>query len=246
MKENTDSHKKKNTEINGVITEREKQACQWICEQGAMTVDQLWRAVWSRAELTTGNYVYRRIAFLEKTGFLAKIRTSKSRKTFFKATRRGHEIASELGLAPLHAPREGEITHTEGLTEIRLAVIKAGRLDIHGEYAWRTDRVLNIDPQFHRERFYQHLPDAIWRTASGKKIAIEYERTRKSPTRVRQKIEAFSREMSRSDREFDMVLWITTPGVEVMVRGLILNHPNHVIRSMNEFMSELNHSNQLN
>ncbi len=31
--------------VRGVLTARDRIACRWVCEQGVMTVDQLWRAV---------------------------------------------------------------------------------------------------------------------------------------------------------------------------------------------------------
>lgn len=225
----------------GVITERDKLACKWVCEQGAMTVDQLWRAVWWNQDSRSAKLAYRRILFLTRSGHLQKIRTKNSRKSYYKATKLGYGLALEKGITPLRAPAEAELMHTDGLTEMRIAVLKSGRFE-SGTRFWRTDRVLEIDPGFPKERFYGHIPDAIWVTAAGKKIAIEYERTRKSITRVRQKIEAFSREMARVDREFDMVLWVITPGVEVMIGKLLVNHPNQITRSLDGFLKELEQS----
>ena len=34
--------------VRGVVTERDTVAMRWVCEQGAMSVDQLWRAVWNK------------------------------------------------------------------------------------------------------------------------------------------------------------------------------------------------------
>jgi hypothetical protein len=48
--------------------------------------------------------------------------------------------------------------------------------------------------------------------------------------------------MARVDREFDMVLWVITPGVEVMIGKLLVNHPNQITRSLDGFLKELEQS----
>jgi hypothetical protein len=64
---------------------------------------------------------------LTRSGHLQKIRTKDSRKAYYKATRLGYELASEKGIAPLRAPAEAELLHTDGLTEMHIAVLKSGR-----------------------------------------------------------------------------------------------------------------------
>ena len=230
--------KTRSQSLGGVVTDRDKIACQWVCEQGVMTVEQLWRAVWWSPESNSPRYAYDRVAWLVRAGFLQGLRTPHSLKTYFKATKAAQELAGQVGdgqsLIPLHAPPTDEILHADGMTELRLAVLKTGKMS-----SWKTDRVLLIDPKFPRERFYKHVHDAIWVTASGKKIAVEYERTRKSVSRLRLKIETFSREIARSDREFDQVLWIASPGTMSTLTTVLGSHPNQHLRSMTQFLSEL-------
>src|SRR3989338_4822122 len=186
-------------EPRGVLTVRDAKACLWVCEQGVLTVDQLWRAVcWNDASRGP-RYAYERVLFLERAGYLSRIKTVTSLKSYFKATRLAQELASGSGggsgLVPLATPALNEIPHASELTELRLSALRAGRAA-----SWSPDRVLMLDPTFPRERFYGLVPDAIWTTPSGKRIAVEYERTRKGVSRVRLKVEAFSREIARPDR----------------------------------------------
>jgi hypothetical protein len=203
-----------------------------------MTVDQLWRAVWWSDASKSARYAYDRVLFLERSGFLEPIRTPFSLKTYFKATRMARELAEQVGEGmapiPLCAPPLSEIPHTDGLTELRLGTLRAGRAAI-----WKTDRVLAIDPAFPRERFYSHLPDAIWTTPRGQRIAVEYERTRKGVARLRQKVEAFAREMARPDSAFDRVLWIGVPATFSELRTVLASHPEQTLRTVERFYMEL-------
>ncbi len=235
--------RRKPGQVLGVATERDALACRFVCEQGVMTVEQLWRAVWWSPESNSPRYAYERVLFLERARFLVGIRTSYSLKTFFKATRMAQELAMSRGegpsLIPLASPPGNEIGHSDGLTELRLAVIRSGKLGSAGAAPWRTDRVLAIDPTFPRERFYSHMPDAIWTTQSGKRIVVEYERTRKVVSRLRLKVEAFSRELTRPDRAFDLVLWVGVPGTLPTLTQALVSHPAQKLRTMGEFIAEL-------
>lgn len=227
--------------VGGVLTERDAIACRWVCEQGVMTVDQLWRAVWAGESLKSPRYTYERVSFLTRAGFLIGMRSPYSLKVFYKATRHAQDLAHSIGdgNVPLLAPSLPEIPHADGLTEIRLSVVRAGKLSKEKSAPWQTDRMLAIDPAFPRERFYGNMPDAVWTTGSGRRVAIEYERTRKAKLRVKLKVEAFSREIGRQDRVFDTVLWITSSGTERMLREMTTSHPAHKVRLMHEFFSEL-------
>lgn len=237
--------RRKPGQVLGVATERDALACRFVCEQGVMTVEQLWRAVWWSPESNSPRYAYDRVSFLERAGFLVGIRTAYSLKTFFKATRMAQELAMSHGegpsLIPLATPPQNEIGHSDGLTELRLAVIRADKLGsaADGAAPWRTDRVLAVDPAFPKERFYGHMPDAIWTTQSGKRVAVEYERTRKVVSRLRLKVETFSREIARPDRAFDLVLWIGVPGTLPTLTQALASHPAQKLRTMGDFIAEL-------
>lgn len=224
-----------------VITKRDAMACRWVCEQGVMTVDQMWRAVWWSPKSNSPRYTYERVLFLERAGFLQGVRTAYSLKTYFKATKRAQELAGTAGegtsLIPLHAPAINEIGHADGLNELRLAVFRA-----QPAASFRPDRVLMIDPTLPRERFYSHVPDAIWATPKGSRIAVEYERTRKTVSRLRMKVEAFSRELARPDRAFDRVLWVGVPGTMSVLTQALNSHPGQTLRTMDQFFAELKRS----
>lgn len=226
--------------VRGILTARDRIACRWVCEQGVMTVDQLWRAVWWNDESRSARYAYDRVKFLTDAGFLIGVRTHYSLRVYFKATKLAQGVASELLGAqsyesiPLASPKLSEVLHADGLTELRLMTLRANKCT-----SWKTDRVLSLDASFPKERFYGHLPDAIWTSPSGRRVAVEYERTRKGVGRVRQKVEAFGREIVRPDRAFDRVLWIAGPGVAPSLKAAIGSQPNQVLRTLDSFREEM-------
>lgn len=233
--------RQKRMSIGGVITERDVKACRFVCEQGVMTVEQLWRACWWSPESNSPRYAYDRVLFLTRAGFLEGMRSPYSLKTYFKATRLAQELVSSAGegvnLIPLATPPINEIGHADGLTELRLAVQRS-----QPAATWRSDRVLVIDPSFPRERFYSHVPDAIWTTPKGSRIGVEYERTRKVMSRLRMKVETFSREIARPDRAFDLCLWIGVPGTMQTLMKVLASHPAQRLRTMDQFLLELKSS----
>ncbi len=166
-------------------------------------------------------------------GFLRAVSAPELTGRFFVVTPRGRDVTEwRLRLPmPFAAPRLEEFPHAECLTNLRLLIKKAGMLK-----QWQSDRTLMLDPKFPKNRFYKHIPDALWTNQSDSRFVIEYERARKSSTRLRRKIEAYSREMCRIDRYMDHVLWIAEgPRYDSIKKVLGLHlHPNHSVRTFEQ------------
>ena len=118
---------------------------------------------------------------------------------------------------------------------MRLAAFRNGKIK-----SWITDRMMLVDPTFPRERFEITVPDAIWTTKeSERRIAVEYERTRKGRSRVKAKVDAYERELVRPDRRIDLVLWVAAPGSYQDLKTVLVNHPSHQLRTLQQFIREL-------
>jgi hypothetical protein len=176
---------------------------------------------------------------LERAGFLEKVKTPYSLKSYFKARKRAYNLLSTKGEGGRYIPTQrtplNETLHVDGLTEIRLAAFRSEKIK-----NWVTDRMLLVDPTFPRERFEITVPDAIWTTKeSERRIAVEYERTRKGRSRIKAKVDAYERELARPDRRIDLVLWVAAPGSFEDLKAVLVNHPNHKLRTLSQFLSEL-------
>ena len=131
-------------------------------------------------------------------------------------------------------PSASSLLHVERLTNLGIFVSRVRPASI-----WTSERILLVDPSFPRERLRGYLPDALWITEEGVRIFIEYERTRKSNPRVRQKIEVFDLEMARVDRFMDFVLWIVELDRLESITELTRLLENQDVRTLAEFEREI-------
>jgi hypothetical protein len=226
----------KTKEENLRLTERELRAIQLACEQGVVTAEQLWHAVWKGQKQVTKNYTYKRLKRLLKCQVLDAYKSPINRRLYFAAAPLGrlHLEAARGIRAPEYIPPSIQFRHAERLTDIRLAIERAGRLA-----SWATDQMLLIHPSFPRDRFRGYVPDALWVTPTKSRVLVEYERAYKGPARLRQKVEAFSREMARADKFMDHVLWIGEEDRAVELRKVISGDNRHTVRTFSEFEAEL-------
>lgn len=237
----TSGRRRSFAEITGVITDRDLECLAWVISQGVMTGDQIYRAIYEGSNTKSSRYAYKRIQFLESSGYLESIRAPHKRDRFLKGTRAALRLLSVKNYPDLPGslctPTISEFPHAEVLTDIRIAILKSGRHS-NGLW-WRGEGVLLQDSTFPKERFRDLLPDALWTTKGGQRIAIEFERARKGITRVRKKVEALDQELRREDRVFDMVLWVAVDGSYRDLKLALQNRDTQVLRSIPEFLSEL-------
>ena len=227
--------------ISGQVTERDVLALSWVLSCGVMTVDQIFRAVYSGGAVKSSRYAYKRVQFLEDSGYLTSVNAAHKKERFLKVTKKAQKFLLLKGVPDitrtLQVPTMSEIPHAEVLTEVRITILKTGKHG-YGQW-WRSEGSLIEDEGFPSARFRDLMPDALWVTKSGKRVAIEFERTRKGITRVRKKVEGLDQELRRPDRAFDLVLWISVDGAYRDLKQAIGNRDTQTLRTVNEFLKEL-------
>jgi hypothetical protein len=218
------------------LTDRDLTALELVCEQGTVTLEQLWHAIWKVPGSDSKKYTYTRIQALVSAGFLCQLHVPFKRARFFTATALGRKTVQNTRhkSMPTHLPPVVEFLHTERLTDIRLALQRSGRIQ-----HWLTDRMLVRSPNFPRDRFRSYIPDALWVSPTNARVLVEYERSHKGLPRLRRKVEAFSREMSRTDRFMDHVLWICEPERMPELKKAVGSDTRHTVRTFQEFQNEL-------
>lgn len=228
--------------VSGVVTDRDTRALSWVIEQGVMTVDQIFRAVYASETTKSSCYAYKRVRFLEDSKFLVSVSSPDRKERFLKASRHAQKLLSAKGVEgvtrTLNTPTLSEIPHASVLTEIRIEILKSGKHGV-GQW-WRSEGSLLEDDSFPSARFRDLMPDAVWVTKSGKRVAIEFERTRKGITRIRKKVEGLDLELNRSDRVIDLVLWVAVDGgVTRDLKSAIGTRDTQELRTVDEFLREL-------
>jgi hypothetical protein len=95
-----------------VLNERDIRGLKWLSEQGAATIEQLWRAVWKLQDSDSSNYAYRRTRNLFDAGFVKVVKSPTSGKTFYAITGKARATVRSIEL-PVLTPRLEELSHTE-------------------------------------------------------------------------------------------------------------------------------------
>ena len=221
---------------SGWLTANDRGCLEFIGEQGTVTIDQLWRSLLSAEKKTRSlRHLYRRVEFWQEQGLVQSFTEPGSKRLYLKLTRRAVSAVSTLSIKqlPFPAPPKSELAHTLALTEFRLAAVALGKVA-----RWVSDRSLRTDSSF-PTRLGNYCPDAYWVTPSGRRIFLEYERTRKTKARRREKYEHFAREMGRADKSMDMVVWIADGACLEMLESIVRIAPNQKVFSTQSFFAEL-------
>lgn len=228
--------------VTGVVTARDLKALHWVLHQGVMTVDQIYRAVYAALSTQSSRYAYKRVQFLEKAKYLTSVSSPHSKHRFLKVTKSAQGLLLARGVRDvtrnLYVPSVVEIPHSEVLTEIRIAIQESGK-HMAGEEWWLSEGTLLEDTGFPKERFQDLMPDALWLTRTGRKVAIEFERTRKGISRIRKKVEGLEKELGRTDRAFDRVLWVSLEGAYRDLKSALGARESQTLRTVSEFLEEL-------
>jgi hypothetical protein len=180
-------------------------------------------------------HLYRRVEFWVENRLVQGFKEPGSKRLYLSITRRGIsavELRSERPI-PYPAPPKAELAHTLALTEFRLAAEAAGKVT-----RWVSDRSLRLLPEF-PARLGNYCPDAYWATRSGKRIFLEYERTRKTKARRQEKFLHFAQEMGRPDRYMDMVVWVADGASREMLESIVHTTSNQKVLSTTAFLTEV-------
>jgi hypothetical protein len=138
---------------------------------------------------------------------------------FLRLTKQGKILASQLGTMPIHAPQITQLPHEELLVRFTLLNERSGQIkdvlteaDIKssGKFLRQIGHIKTKLPDLY---FKINLPDPV-------KIAVEYERTRKSNERYRQLLLSYI-----FFKEVDAVLYITSsPAIEETIRAVAIKN----------------------
>ena len=221
-----------------ILTDRDAAALRFLLEQGVSTVDQLWRAVWWKPESGSSSFAKKRLVLMHRAGYLILDRSHILKAGLYRPTLVAYELMTARdGIAypkPLARLNHNEIEHSLRLTDLRLTLQRAGRIR-----SWKSERVLMMESllgggsyRAKRDRY----PDAIWHSASGRRILIEVEISEKSHLRLKNKIDRYQ---SLVGKEYDAVLWLVGhPTIQKSINRLIGSDKNQKTELWGEFLEQ--------
>lgn len=148
---------------------------------------------------------------------------------FLRLTKQGRILASQLGVMPIHAPFVNQLPHDELLVRFILLNERAGHIK-----EAMTETEIKSSGMFQGQigNIKTKLPDIYFKLNGhglSTRIAVEFERTRKSNERYRQCLLSYM-----FLKEVDAVLFITSsPAIEATVRAVgVKNHYNFKSRPL--------------
>lgn len=155
-----------------VLTKMKMETLWLVLVWNFLTAHQIWRQI--NPHCQTINSTLDMVRFLCLHQYLVKIKNAGDRTSYYAVTPKGKIIGEKYGGIYIQrkAPDKRQVLHESRLFEINKALEKKG---ITG---FKTYLKLSLSKN------ETQIPDAIYENSEGKLIAIEYDRTRRSNSRV--------------------------------------------------------------
>lgn len=165
-----------------VLTERDLAALLVVSEFGFVFARQLWLMAWP--DTKTISMAYDRLGLMVRAGFLSTVLIPGIREKAYTTTKEGLSVAQIKHHAqlPKKRPSIRQALHQITLLDIRI------KLESLGAKEWGSGRVLKV---CHAGKDHYHVADAVYSNRNNQKVALEYDRTRRSNERVRKRLEFY-------------------------------------------------------
>lgn len=187
--------KKEKTKSLMILTNRDFEIIKFILEMKYSSVEDIYQRFFKinflGMESLTNRAAYRRLQLLEENGYLISARNFTVNEKIYLATPRSYYLMmnnsnSELFISyPLKKIDHRTFDHDHMLVQIRQKLESTEKVN-----CWMSDRYLKSKTDFNELSSLNIVPDAIYTTVDGQKIALELELTLKSKDRYRTKIKS--------------------------------------------------------
>ncbi len=187
------------------LTRRDIQLVQWIGRHGVVTPQQVADRFFAREAGAPGQRAaYRRIAALADLGLLRRDWIVFNAPQVIRLTRPGSQLA-DVGLEPANLVI-AEVPHA-----IRVVTLTERVLAEHPDWQLVTERELRAD-RYRKRRAgivaSGRIPDGLFNTPSGRRIALEVDETSKRSRDVESIIDDYR----YGDEQYDRILWYAPAG----------------------------------
>jgi hypothetical protein len=172
------------------LSERDRGVLVLLAEFGFVLHRQIWKKFW--ADSKNGIAAYNRLGVLVKVGLVECVTVPTVREKFYALTKEGVAVAQlkHPHALPRNRPPITMAVHQVALLDVRFMLEENGVTD------WMVGEVLKNPHagtgQDHNKRDY-HVPDATYTSRKGVRVALEYDRTRRSASRIRERLWFYSK-----------------------------------------------------
>lgn len=156
-------------------------------------------------------WAQKRLSELEKFDLLKKTKSFAESKSYYQATKKGRRLLGERYPDRLFANYYSGFDlntfhHDKMVLSSRMYLEKNG-VAIN----WQSDRNLRQEPAITKSGLRPYVPDGIYETATGRKVALEVEIAQKGKNKYQEKIQKFIehlRQPVKEERLFNVVHFV--------------------------------------
>lgn len=208
--------KKDKTKSQMILTNRDFEIIKFILEMKYSSVEDIYYRFFKinflGIESLTNRAAYRRLQLLEENGYLTSARNFIVNEKIYLATPKAYYLMlnnsnSDLFISyPLKKIDHRTFDHDHMLVQIRQNLESAEKVS-----CWMSDRFLKTKPEFNELSSLNIVPDAVYTTLEGTKVALELELTQKAKDRYRTKIKSiveYLRKIESKQKAFQKVRFL--------------------------------------
>ncbi|QDK37979.1 replication-relaxation family protein [Bdellovibrio sp. NC01] len=198
-----------------ILSERDYQIIEYVLDMKFATVqdvfEKFFKVTLSNEPAKSDEWAVRRLQQLSKAGYLKPIHSFSERRKYYLGTVKGYSILEKVKPeADVSKPVKGIDHHTFDHDK---KVIEA-RIILENQRAatsWISDKKLRSNKDLAGGLLLSNVPDGLFKTPEGKRIALEVEATTKTKAIYQSKIKKYVSMMRSKDTKvnvFDKVLYV--------------------------------------
>lgn len=209
-----------------VLTERDLNIIEYVLDMKFATVqdvfEKFFKITLSNEEAKSDEWAVRRIQQLTSNGYLNGIHSFSERKKYYLGTWKGYyaveKVKPELNVSkPSKAIDHHTFNHDKKVIEARIILENQ-----KAATSWISDRKLRTNKDLAGGLLLSNVPDGLFKTPEGKRVALEIEATQKTKSDYANKIKKYVAMMRSKDlkvKVFDQVLYVVA---KESVRNILL------------------------
>lgn len=239
---------RKVTSKNVILTSRDLEVIEFIIDMKFVSIEDVFQKFFkvtlSAESAKSDLWARKRLLQLEQGKFLKAHKVQTEKLTYYTATFKGYYALTNVYPEKAFTKPVGGFDHR---TFAHDKLVLKCRLDLEERLKvtnWISDRKLKSSPELSGGLSSIHIPDAIYLTPSGQRVAFELEIARKSKSRYADKIKKYvqvMRSLDANKKKFDVVQIVCTqePVFDLLVKETKIYGSLYKIQTMNQFINEL-------
>lgn len=232
------------------LTERDLEIFGFLLDQKFASLEQIYFQYFdsrksSSDPLPKGLFVTRqRLQILKRAGLIQSQRVFSEPRSLYLLTLQGFEVFQSKKPQDAFAKPSLRVDfrnyeHDTKVNDCRIALERTGRV-----MKWISERRVRIEG-FESQFSYSELPkeivpDGIFVSSKGERIAFEIEASHREKRRFVAKREAYESVMGGSSALIHRVIWAgATESIQAQLRDVVGTRPGFILESYNHFLSKL-------